>query len=515
VLILSILQRFRVLKNTSAYRTIDQRIRAADFRITMRSPGAQRVKKLSLSNIYWVVAFCAVFMSVGVLLLCMFAIKCISGEWSTFLVVPFLFSFACLAVAIGSFLKLLEIMLAQPLIPQFLKKLAGPSFLNRSLLPNKQAFDNLFMYSFAVFVLFIFSMAALMYAIMDWQMNFESIMQFIFSLVCAFIGFSVITVLLRDYQREKRKRKKTFDLDTIEAIQKGLLVVGHFFGALVLVGGLLVIAFFGANRFRLTPTTFELPWVSILWTWWTISDLVLFHQDTREFYPRGWSPPFLMRLTGTISIPFRAFPPLNLLWLIGKSIDSFLFVLFRLLGIPNERIDRGGYTLPDAKSLADLVAAKRDSGAYLFALEIGDEGITLKDHRAQEWKFSYYLPKRNRRLDIVVAKGKVQAKRSKRILSLVPERLPEEWIDPVPVLESVCNTLRKIFSDLEKESVALFLYLPASRHAEEGGEQAPMSENPCWLVSVLGADMELLGNFYVDAQNYKATRVSNASMNYL
>ena len=509
---IDVARRLKMLEGTESFRTIDARIKRAGFTIrfgsTQGTTGSYyRKKKVGLSHVHWMLATSLLFVLIGVGLLIMVVAMCVTGKLSGFIFVPLSFGIVFTLFPLYVFSKVLGTVLGKDMMPSVITRLGSEHALNKSLLPEKGAGSQLVMYIFALIVLFVFSIAALMQSLVAGAFTYIAIAEFVIALVCSFIGFNIVQVCLEGYRKEKKRKKPTFSIATIGTIQKGLIITGHIFGYLIILGGLLVISLYEGNRFTLTlgKLNTHIPWISVVWFWITFSELALFHQDFKAFYPAGWTPPLIVRFTGTLTLPLQIYLFLNVVLLVGKVLESLLSVIVPLFGKEYERGrgGKGGYTLPDAESMAYSVAMGRDREAYLIALKSGDEGITLDDQRANGWVFSYFLPKRKRRLDIHIVKGKVQLKRSTSFSEEPPEAIPRNRIDPLPVLKKAQEEINALLKEDEEERYTFFLYLPSTRFFEELAKKEVPTERSCWIVSSFDGTMEFFQDFFIDLETHE------------
>lgn len=330
--VIDITRQLRTLEGTESFRTIDARIQRAGFTIRFGSiqgttGSYYRKKKVGLPHVHWMLATSLLFVFIGVGLLIMVVVMYVTGKLSRFIFVPLVFGIVFTLFPLYVFFKVLGTVLGKDMMPSFITRLGSEKALNKSLLPEKDTGSRLVMYILALIVLLVFSMAALMQSVVAGAFTYTSIVEFLIALVCSFIGFNIVLVCLEEYRKEKKRRKPAFSIATIGTIQKGLIITGHIFGFLIILGGLLVISFYEGNRFTLTLGTLNtrIPWISVLWFWITLSELSLFHQDFKAFYPAGWNPPFIVRFTGMLTLPLQKYSFLNVLQLVGKVLDSAAF----------------------------------------------------------------------------------------------------------------------------------------------------------------------------------------------
>ncbi len=500
--------RIKMLKSTDVYKTIDNRIKSADLEIHLggrpdsHAP-APIIKKMGLSNVFWFWGTAALFLVIGIALLVVVVLSLATAKWSAFLLVPLLFGIALTLFSLYAFSYLFEILLGKTILPGFLKKNAFVSIFTKPLISETKATGHLLIYAVVLIVVLTFSMAFLFNAIRDLSFDILSVLHFIGAIFCAFIGFSIVVTILSEHQKLKKRRKPVFDQRTILSLQKGLLVMGHLFGYGVILGGLVVILELGGGRLTLSLGKFEtgIPWLPVLWVWLTVSDLSLFHQQSREFHPPRWSLPFPVNLTNLISKPFESIKVLNLMWLISKLLEKIILAVAGFLRLDVGLAKRRRYTLPEAQALAEPVAVQRDKDAFLFALRSGAEGISLDDQQADGWIFSYYLPSKKKSLEVVVSGGKTRTRRSKPFPGEPPARLSPSQIDPSQALQKTKEHLQQIYANPEEELLTMFLYLPASGYHDELVDLSQIPEQLSWLVRVFDQDMEHVKDIFVDAKD--------------
>ncbi|MDI6783589.1 MAG: hypothetical protein QME64_05770 [bacterium] len=506
VVIAGIYHRVKRFQETDLYQQVDDRIRRSRWEVSIN----KRLRRMRFADIPWLIAVLILFLLIGMGFLISFIIVTISGKWEMFLFVPLIFGVVFILSSLYWLLAVFEIVYDKQLKPKFKWK----NILDRQLPPPPKSISavspfssrwqiagDLFIDGVCMLVLLFFSMGFLLY-LADGNI-YKTTFGLLIAVLCTFLGFSIPEHILNALQKEKKRRTPRLDPQNIATRQKGLILLGDIFGYLSLFSGLLVISqvsTISGILVKWRTSTAEIPWISILWVWLVLALFSLVHQNFKQYYPADWSPPFILRFTDKISVPFQRVPLLNPL----IALERLLGRIFRLFGWKAEIGPIRRYTVFEAKAIADkliqekVVPAQGKNDVYLYALYTSEEGVNPKDGRAIEWRFRYYFPSRKCYREIIVSAGKANAKQGKKIHEVLPVKLHDEWINSTPAVKAVQDALENIISKANKETLIFCLYLPASQFEEVLTDEEPLPEKFCWLISVYDEEMELVKNFYVD-----------------
>ena len=500
-------RQIRRYQKVETYDVLEQRLRKGNFYVvfggrTHAPVHTRRRRRMRLPDVPWFLLTGVTFIAIGLSLLTIVSVAIAKGEWTNFLFVPLVFGLVFSIAPSYWVLALLECLLARTITPWPMRA-ARDFFTKKEMVSSKSAFGELFLFGFAALVFALFSLSGLSAAMADWGLDYETLVQLGVGFFCLFAGMSVLGYWIEKYRAERRRkeRKSNLNAPTITQVHKGLIVIAHCFGWIVLALGLGVVLAIGwGNGFRAHSLgrAVLMPCVSILWVWYVLSALIHFHAQLKPYYPSNWSLPFPVRLSDLVALGFQRVPML-----------SFFALLFGALQLAAGKIqdDRkrvsqhratGPFDLLQAKTIADRRASTRRGRKYCFALENGYEGITFDDPRAHGWRFHYCLPEKGKQFEVVVGKTKTVLRKSQDLPAPTPGELANECIHPQVVTEKVRQTLAERYAEGQIENMTLFLHLPASRFP--GGPQTKPNGPLAWLVDVYDSEMKPVHDYTIECE---------------
>jgi len=540
IIILGIWRRLKILKNTEMYQIINNRVGKGPLRIgkSRYSPG----RRMKLADLPLVFVMLTLLLVIGIVIIVIGILDLILEPFTTSVFIPLLFGLVFIVIPLMWLKGLLDAIrgkvktpvgeVQKSVIPSHISELVKPipfliiglgaiafcilkliyepfhpSFIvgtavgigfavvaiwhlieairekhikeKTEVSTPANVYNELFILSVLLFVLTVFSLMSLLN---------KGTWSFICALIPAILVFRVVEFTEDRLEGEKKKKKTRLEPSKkIQKLQRGIIKIGYIFIYILLFGGLAIL-YYTKGPLIAFEEKIIINRLLIMWGVLILYIFGSFHRTTgKKYYTLEEREPFLFQFTEIITKPF---------W----NIRIKLFGQPKLEQVSVTEKTAISLSLLDAKTLADNFIAERDPKAYPFALCSGYEGISLKDYSSEEWRFFYYLPSKNREIEVDVIEKKIKAKRSK-LLYTPPEKIPIDKIELSTVVNKVIEVLSETFTEPQETGLNLYIYLPASRFVEEVEvEEMPPTEKTYWLIIAFDEDMEFRKEFYIEIE---------------